>query len=137
MISFNPRLLNLTALVDGKPHLQGSQCTACGETFFPTQELCTACLQEGTLREIPLSNRGTIYSFTIVERDSLAPPGFKTPYAYGYIDLKEGVRVLAKIMDWTPDTLKIGAPVELVVEEINRNADGLGIMGFRFRIAIE
>lgn len=134
MISFNPRLLDLTAPGDGKPHLLGSHCAVCGETFFPSQSLCTTCLQEGTLTETPLSNQGTIYSFTIVERDSLAPPGFKTPYAYGYIDLKEGVRVLSKIVDWTPETLKIGALVELVVEEINRNAEGEAVIGFRFRV---
>jgi uncharacterized OB-fold protein len=92
------------------------------------------CLTEGSLREHPLSNHGTFYSFTIVERESLAPKGFKVPYAYGYIDLPEGIRVLSKIIDWKPETLKMGAPVEFLLEEIRENPSGEKVMGFRFRI---
>ena len=92
------------------------------------------CLTEGSLKEHPLSHRGTLYSFTIVERESLAPKGFKVPYAYGYVDLPEGVRVLSKIIEWNPETLKMGAPVEFVLEEIRENPSGEKVMGFRFRI---
>jgi uncharacterized OB-fold protein len=64
----------------------------------------------------------------------LAPKGFQIPYAYGYIDLPEGVRVLSKIVGWSPETLKINASVEIVLEEIRQNEVGEKIMGFRFRV---
>jgi uncharacterized OB-fold protein len=64
----------------------------------------------------------------------LAPKGFQVPYAYGYIDLPEGVRVLSKIVGWSPETLKINASVEIVLEEIRQNEVGEKIMGFRFRV---
>jgi uncharacterized OB-fold protein len=64
----------------------------------------------------------------------LAPKGFQIPYAYGYIDLPEGVRVLSKIVGWSPETLKINASVEIVLEEIRQNEIGEKIMGFRFRV---
>lgn len=134
MISFNPQILTLNSAKDGKPHLLGSRCKVCGSFFFPQQLLCTECFSEGTLEEYPLSDKGEIYSFTIVERESLAPKGFKVPYAYGYIDLPEGVRVLSKIIDWTPETLKLGAPVKMVLEEIREDPSGEKVMGFRFRI---
>jgi len=92
-ISFNPAILGLKA-DDGQPHLLGSRCSACGKVFFPQQALCTECFREGTLSEYPLSNRGKLYSFTVVERESLAPKGFQVPYAYGYVNLPEKVRVL-------------------------------------------
>ena len=66
-ISFNPAILGLKA-DDGQPHLLGSRCSACGKVFFPQQALCTECFREGTLSEYPLSNRGKLYSFTVVER---------------------------------------------------------------------
>ncbi|MBI5966770.1 MAG: Zn-ribbon domain-containing OB-fold protein [Deltaproteobacteria bacterium] len=134
MLSFNPSILTLCSTEDGQPHLVGSRCHSCGTVYFPQQTLCIECLQEGTLKEHPLSRRGKLYSFTIVERESLAPPGFKVPYAYGYVELPEGVRVLSKIIGWKPGTLKMGAGVELVVEEIREDSSGQKIMGFRFQL---
>ena len=134
MISFDPRILSLAAPEDGQPHLMGSRCSACGKVFFPQQTLCTECFQEGTLKPNPLSTRGKLYAFTIVERESLAPKGFTVPYSYGYVDLPEGVRVLSKIIGWTPETLKINAPVEFVLETLREDASGEKVMGYRFRI---
>jgi uncharacterized OB-fold protein len=133
-ISFNPVVFTLNASPDGQPHLLGSHCSACGAFFFPQQTLCTQCFTEGSLKEHPLKNQGTLYSFTIVERESLAPKGFKVPYAYGYVDLPEGVRVLAKIVGWTLETLKMGAPVELITEELRESPSGQKVVAFYFRI---
>ena len=132
-ISFNPAILDLKA-DDGQPHLLASRCSGCGKFFFPQQPLCTECLREGTLQQYPLSSRGKLYSFTIVERESLAPKGFQVPYSYGYVNLPEKVRVLSKIVGWTPETLKIDADVELALEEIRVNTEGQKVMGFRFQI---
>ena len=134
MVSFNPSILTLSAPEDRQPHLLGSCCSSCGKVFFPPQELCTECLQEGSIKEKALSSRGKVYSFTIVARESLAPPGFQVPYAYGYIDLPEGVRVLSKMVGWTPETLKLYVPVEMVLEEIRQDSLGQKIMGFRFKL---
>jgi len=134
MVAFNPSLLTLNAPGDGQPHLLGSRCTSCGKVFFPQQALCTSCFQEGTLQEQPLALRGKLYSFTIVERESLAPKGFQVPYVYGYVNLPEGVRVLSKIVGWAPETLQIDAEVELVLEEIRQNPEGQKVMGFRFKV---
>jgi len=133
-VSFNPSILTLNAPEDGQPHLLGSRCNSCGKVFFPQQALCTECFQEGSLKEHPLSSRGRLYSFTIVERESLAPKGFQVPYAYGYVNLPEGVRVLSKIIGWTPETLRIDAEVELVLEAIRENSEGQKVMGFRFEL---
>ena len=134
MGSFNRSILTLRASEDGHPHLLGSRCGSCGKVFFPQQDICTECFQEGSLKEQPLSTRGKLYTFTVVERESLAPKGFQVPYAYGYVDLPEGVRVLSKIVGWTPETLKIGAEVELVLEEIREDASGEKVIGYRFRL---
>ena len=131
MVSFDPNILTLAAAEDGAPHLIGSKCSSCNAAFFPRQTLCTECFAEGTLKPHPLSMRGKIYAFTIVERDSLAPKGFQVPYAYGYIELPERVRVLSKIIDWKPETLKLDAPVEFVLETLREEPGGKKVMGFR------
>lgn len=134
MISFNPAILVLEAPTDGEAHLVGSRCNNCGKVYFPGQDLCTECLREGTMETYYFGSKGEVYSYTIVERDSLAPPGFKAPYAYGYIAMPEGVRVLGKIIDWTAQTLRIGTPVEMTLEEIRRDKSNESVMGFRFRV---
>lgn len=134
MVSFNPLVLTLNAPEDGRPHLLGNRCNSCGSVFFPQQHLCTACFQEGTMRECALSIKGKLYSYTIVERESLAPPGFSVPYAYGYVELPEGIRVLSKIIGWTPETLKIDAQVEMVLDPLREDSSGQKVMGFRFRM---
>ena len=134
MVSFDPHILTLSSVEDGAPHLLGSKCSSCGATFFPQQTLCTECFAEGTLKPHPLSTGGKIYACTTVERDSLAPKGFQVPYAYGYIELPEGVRVLSKIIGWTPETLKLDAAVEFVLETLREEPGKEKVMGFRFRI---
>jgi uncharacterized OB-fold protein len=132
--SFDPRIFTLGTAEDDQAHLIGSKCGACGAVFFPQQSLCTECFAEGTMPDQPLSTKGKVYAFTIIERESLAPKGFKVPYAYGFVDLPEGVRVLAKIVDWTPETLKLDTPVELITEPLREDPSGEKVMGFRFRI---
>ena len=134
MISFDPRVLTLAGPGDGQPHLLGSRCSTCGKVFFPQQSLCTECFREGTLKECSLGTRGKLYAFTIVERESLAPKGFTVPYSYGYVELPEGVRVLSKIIGWTPETLKLNVPVEFVLEVLREDPSGEKVMGYRFRI---
>ena len=134
MRSFDPRIFTLGVAEGDKAHLIGSKCGACGAVFFPQQLLCTECFQEGTMKDHALSTKGKIYAFTIVERESLAPKGFKVPYSYGYVELPEGVRVLSKIVDWTAETLKLDVPVELIVEPLREDPSGEKVMGFRFRI---
>lgn len=134
MRSFNPRIFSLSSSENSQPHLIGSRCSSCGASFFPQQLLCTECFEEGTLAVCSLSTKGAVYSYTIVERESLAPKGFEVPYAYGYVDLPEGVRVISKIIGWTPDTLKLGVPVKLVMETVRTEPSEGDVMGFRFCI---
>ncbi len=52
--------------LDGKPHLVGSRCTSCGTYYFPKLGLyCRNPACEGEVfEEVPLSRRGTVWSFT-------------------------------------------------------------------------
>ncbi len=135
--SFDPQLLDLSGAPDGLPHLLGSGCTECGTVYFPRQDLCSACMKQGTMEERFLSRRAKLYAFTVVERETLAPKGFEVPYAYGYVDLPEGVRVVAKIVDWSPETLQMDASLEMVVRPIRREPSGREVVGFYFRPVVD
>lgn len=115
----------------GPPALVGGRCRHCGATTFMLKPLCPGCWAEGTQDEVALSRRGQLYSFTVIHR---APKGFQAPYAMGYVDLPEGLRVLAHVVAEPPAALEAGAEVELGVGLIGTGADGRPLLGPIFRV---
>ena len=111
--------------------LLGNKCKSCEKIYFPKVALCPECLKEDSLEEIKLGPRGRIYTFTVVRVPS---PGFKVPYAFGYIDLPEGVRICSQILAEEPleEKLKIGMDVELLIGQVREDA-GQSIIGYLFR----
>ncbi len=116
-----------------KPYLTGSRCESCKEVFFPrkTTSHCTHC-QKTSLTDIALSRTGKVAAFTISEQ---APAdGFykgRVPYAYGYVDLPDGVRILTQ---FAPpfDTLGIGLEAVLVIENLADTPDQGQILTYMF-----
>ena len=126
-----PSFLAGTALgkgTDGQPVLIGTACNACNARIFPPVAVCPACMSEDVkLEQMP--REGTLYSFTIVH---VGPPTWVKPFALGYVDLKNGVRVFSHLAG---SSLKLGDPVELAIGRIGTNPDGTEINTFVFRLA--
>jgi uncharacterized OB-fold protein len=126
------------AAVDGwfttgpEPHLIGSRCALCGTYTFPPETFsCRNPRCDGTdLEQVPLSRRGRIWSFS-VNHYAAPPPAISpdpfVPYAVAAVELEEeGMVVLGQVASGTDfETLKIGAPMELVVEPIIPGSDEL------------
>jgi len=53
------------------PKLILSRCGECGRTFSPKQEMCPACIKEGTLDTIASDGKGKLVAFTKVWRSPL------------------------------------------------------------------
>jgi len=70
---------------------------------------------------VPVSGRGTIYSFTVVHQSPFQAYRTKVPYAVAWIELPEqaGLRMLTRIIETPIDAVQVGAPVELTFEDIN------------------
>lgn len=118
-----------------EPQLIGSKCPSCGEIFFPKKEkgLCVHCQRTG-LEDIKLSRRGKITSFTVI----MQPPGGgfyrgPAPYAYGCVDLPEGVRVETLFTGCDSDELQVGMDVELVIEKLGEDDEGNEIIAYKFK----
>ncbi len=109
--------------------LLASRCGGCGTVAFPSEAICSSCFRSDVVSSIRLSGRGTLYSYSIVRS---APPGFVAPYAVGYVDVPEGVRLFAPITIDRFDDLRIGMPVEIVVAPVRRDA-GVDVIGYTFR----
>jgi uncharacterized OB-fold protein len=75
---------------------------------------------------------GKIYSFTIVHMPS---EHFEPPYAVGWIELAEGIRIFSQIRGWQEQPLKIGMDMELSVEKLWDEEDK-EITGYIFRPSV-
>lgn len=99
------------------PQLRGSRCDHCGTVAFPASVSCQRC-GGSEIREIDLSDRGTVWTATIQRFAPKSPPyvppadGFR-PFAVGYVELPEGVKVEA-LLDGTSPAELIGREVQLV-----------------------
>ena len=93
------------------------RCAGCGARRFPARSICSTCLsREATW--VPVSGRGTVFSFAIMHQ--AVHPGFaaETPYAVVVIQLDEGPRVLSNLVDCPMADVRIGQPVEVVFDDL-------------------
>jgi uncharacterized OB-fold protein len=113
-------------------YLIGSKCLECGYVSFPKRAVCPACIKENTMEETRLSQRGEIYSYTVLH---VSIPGFPAPYVLGRIKLPEGLIVTSLITGCEPveEALEIGQKAELVIEKIREDDNGNEIIGYKFR----
>ncbi len=117
--------------VSEKPYLVAGKCSACGRTFFPKKEICPSCFDKGEIEEIALSPQGKLVTFTIVRR-TLGTK--KLPYALGYIETPENLRIFAPLAGCNLDHLTIGMEMEVVFEE-EELEEGQKCIIYKFRPA--
>jgi uncharacterized OB-fold protein len=77
---------------EGRLRLVGSRCRDCLSVVFPPAGICLEC-GSTQCEEVALAAHGVLYSFSTVHVSAARP----TPYTIGYVDLEDGVRVLAPI----------------------------------------
>ena len=103
------------------PMLHGSRCDHCGNVAFPVADGCQRCGQQ-VMRAIELSGHGTVWGFTVQRFAPKSPPyvpptdGF-VPFAVGYVELSDGVKVEAVLDCVDFADLEGNAPVRLTATE--------------------
>jgi uncharacterized OB-fold protein len=91
------------------------RCNACGSFSIPPRLFCPKCAH-GVLEERETQGFGEIYSFTTIY---VAPEIFKdqVPYDIALVELKEGVKVTARMKKPQDSRLEIGAPVRFCMKD--------------------
>ena len=80
------------------------------------------------------SGKGKVYSYTQID---VPPEGFEeqVPYMFAIIELEEGPRIAAQIVDADSASVKIGSKVESVFRVVQKDdPEGLIHYGFKFRL---
>lgn len=121
----NPALVAVSEA--GEPRLCGGRCAACGALSFPRAEVCTECLSTD-VETVALPGEGRLYSYSVVHQ---APKGWDVPYVLGYVDLPDGLRVLAHI-DAPPAAVAIDQKVRLSLGVVGADAEGAPLSTYTF-----
>jgi uncharacterized OB-fold protein len=114
--------------------LLGVKCETCGKNYFPKRSICPQCRRKGKIVDVQYSGKGKIFSFTEV---TAPPQGFEdqAPYVLAVIELDEGAKLTAQVVDVGESEVKIGSRVEQVFRVIQRDdPEGLVHYGFKFKL---
>jgi len=120
--------------IPNRYRLEGNFCETCGASYFPPRVVCPKCRRKGKLIKKQFKGTGKIYSFTKVYT---APTGLEmeVPYYIAIIELSEGARILAQIVETDEEKVKIDAKVELVFRKMREDSkQGLIHYGYKFKI---
>jgi len=110
--------------------LEAGKCKKCGKIFFPPRLICSNC-KSREFEKIKLNDTGKIVTFTTIR---VAPEQFSTqvPYNVAVVELNEGVRLTAQVVDCKPEDVAIGKQVKLVFRKIQEEgAAGIICYGYK------
>ncbi len=93
------------------------RCAGCSRAVFPLRTVCPYCQSESLDLE-RAAGTGTVYSFTTQHRASHPFFAADAPYTLVLVDLDEGVRVFANLVDCAPDDARVGMAVEAVFDDV-------------------
>lgn len=110
---------------NGDPYLEGYKCGACGAVYLGERSTCSKCGARDKLAPEKLSNKGKLYSFSIVHRSF---PGVEVPYISAIVDLEGGGTIKGNLIGIDPDPAKIkfDMPVEVVYDDALGRKDQQG-----------
>jgi hypothetical protein len=117
--------------------LLGVKCGNCGRVYFPSRDICPKCHREsiGKIKEIQLSGKGEIVSFTVVHD---APTAFtrQRPYTLAIIKLDDGPMITGQIVDSDPGEVEIGKRVRSVFRRVSQEGD-YGIIEYGYKFVLD
>ena len=121
---------------DGDPYLEGHKCSACGAMFLGERSVCSKCGARDQMKAVKLSNRGKLYSYSIVYRSF---PGIDVPYISAVVDLDDGATLKGNLIDVEPDpeNIEFDMPVEVVFADAlgRKDREGNAYLSYFFKPA--
>lgn len=116
---------------DPEPALLGLRCTTCGTYVFPKADFgCPNPACTGVdFDEVRLSRFGTVWSYTDARYQPpppyVVPTDEHEPFCIAAVELaEEGLVVMGQVVAGvTVDDLRVGQPMELVVDVLYREGD--------------
>lgn len=110
----DPEYKEFYAYIDRRDlHLQ--RCTACGTVRFPISPLCYACFSDAWEWQRS-SGRGQVSSWVVFRRQYFVD--FPAPYTVVQVQMEDGPRLTANLLNAEPESVTQGMPVRVAYEEL-------------------
>lgn len=103
------------------------ECSSCGYLFHPVGPVCPRCLSD-RLGWRQVSGKGTVTSYVVYHKGWSGWLRDHIPYTVAQVELDEGPRLTAGLVDIAPDELAVGIRVEAVFEKVT---DEIALVQFR------
>lgn len=106
-------------------------CAKCGVKYFPPRLICRECGCQD-MEPTKIAERGKLLTYTVIR---VPPHQFEdqAPYAVGIVELEDGVKLMAQIVDCGFGQLKTGMPLKLEFRKIQSDgAAGIINYGYKF-----
>lgn len=116
-------------------NLIGMKCGNCGTVYFPPRSICPKCRRKslGKMSSFKLSGKGRVYSYTVVH-DPMPDFSLMKPYIMAMVEMEEGIKITAQLVDCEPDRVSIGMPVETTLRKLGEEgSSGIIRYGYKFR----
>ncbi len=97
--------------------LRLQRCEDCGAYQYPPESFCRACPSE-RLEWCAVEGGGSVYSFIVVRQRYLPAFGDLIPYNVAIVELDEGPRVIANLLDVDNEAIEIGMRVRSRIEPV-------------------
>jgi uncharacterized OB-fold protein len=115
-------------------NLIGSHCTGCDMYHYPPRAMCSGCHREslGKMEEHKFAGTGQVVACTVVYQPQ---QGYEMhgPYPMAMIEMDEGARITAQIVDVAPEMVKRGMRVEAVFRKLGEDSEsGIIYYGTKF-----
>lgn len=116
---------------DGAPWIEGYRCGECGAVVAEQTMACRACGSRPAPVGYAAANRGTLYSWSVVQRSY---PGVAVPFVSAIVDLDCGLTLKGTLKDVDAGALCMGLPVRLLFDDAGgaRDKEGAPYIGFHF-----
>jgi uncharacterized protein len=98
-------------------HLLLQHCQDCGHKWHPPTVICPDC-QSYEIQWVPSCGRGVIHSFIVVAHAVHPAMEGHLPLAVILVELEEGPRVVANLLNSPVDGIEIGQAVQVTFQEI-------------------
>jgi uncharacterized protein len=95
-----------------------AECAACGKVHHYPRPFCPHCWSED-VHPVQASGNGTLYTYSTVYVNDLAPFKERLPYVAAIVELAEGPRLMTTIEGAHPGDLRVGMPVTAVFRPVD------------------
>ena len=110
---------------------EGNKCQQCGKVFFPPRRSCDPWC-DCQLEPHNMATTGKLLTYTVIH---IAPKQFgdEAPYVLGVIEMEDGARITAQVVDLGQEGPAVGMPVRIEFRKIQQDGEA-GILMYGYKV---